>query len=97
MVQGKKRVERIPDAWVDDVRRQVDAERAFKEAVAEVFVVSAREPPCDHTHPPSGRARARQRLRGGWAPDRLCEFSDFVTGDRVPLLLSTNYGRETLY
>ena len=41
MVQGKKRVERIPDAWVDDVRRQVDAGRAFKEAVAEVFAANA--------------------------------------------------------
>ena len=41
MVQGKKRVERIPDAWVDDVRRQVDAGRAFNEAVAEVFAANA--------------------------------------------------------
>ena len=41
MVQGQKRVERIPDAWVDDVRRQVDAGRAFKEAVAEVFAANA--------------------------------------------------------
>jgi len=41
MVQGKKRVERIPDAWVDDVRRQVDAGRAFKDAVAEVFAANA--------------------------------------------------------
>ena len=41
MVQGKKRVERIPDAWVDDVRRQVDAGRAFKEVVAEVFAANA--------------------------------------------------------
>jgi hypothetical protein len=41
MVQGKKRVERIPDAWVDEVRRQVDAGRAFKEAVADVFAANA--------------------------------------------------------
>jgi hypothetical protein len=41
MRQGKKRVERIPDAWVDDVRRQVEAGRAFKEAVAEVFAANA--------------------------------------------------------
>jgi hypothetical protein len=41
MVQGTKRVERIPDAWVDDVRRQVEAGRAFKEAVAEVFAANA--------------------------------------------------------
>ena len=30
MVAGKKRVERIPDAWVADVRRRVEAGRAFK-------------------------------------------------------------------
>jgi hypothetical protein len=41
MVEGRKRVERIPDAWVDDVRRQVEAGRAFKEAVAEVFAANA--------------------------------------------------------
>jgi len=41
MVQGKKRVERIPDAWVADVRRQVEAGRAFREAVAEVFAANA--------------------------------------------------------
>jgi hypothetical protein len=41
MVQGQKRVERIPDAWVTDVRRQVEAGRAFKEAVAEVFATNA--------------------------------------------------------
>ena len=41
MVQGKKRVERIPDAWVADVRRQVEAGRAFKEAVADVFAANA--------------------------------------------------------
>lgn len=41
MVEGRKRVERIPDAWVDDVRQQVKAGRAFKEAVAEVFAANA--------------------------------------------------------
>lgn len=41
MVQGKKRVERIPDTWVADVRRQVEAGRAFKEAVADVFAANA--------------------------------------------------------
>jgi hypothetical protein len=32
----------------------------------------------------------RQRLRGGWASDRICKFSEFVTGDRVPLFFSTD-------
>ena len=41
MVEGKKRVERIPQEWVEDVRRRVDAGRAFKEAVAEVFAANA--------------------------------------------------------
>lgn len=41
MVRGKKRVERIPQEWVEDVRRRVSAGRAFKEAVAEVFAANA--------------------------------------------------------
>ena len=41
MVQGKKRVERIPQEWVEEVRRRVEAGREFKEAVAEVFAANA--------------------------------------------------------
>ena len=41
MVEGKKHVERIPQEWVEDVRRRVDAGRAFKDAVAEVFAANA--------------------------------------------------------
>lgn len=41
MVDGRKRVERIPAAWVADVRRRVQAGRAFKEAVAEVLAANA--------------------------------------------------------
>ncbi len=41
MVAGSKRVERIPEEWVDDVRRRVEAGREFKEAVAEVFAANA--------------------------------------------------------
>ena len=41
MVEGKKRVERIPEGWVDDVRRRVEAGREFKQAVAEVFAANA--------------------------------------------------------
>lgn len=41
MVQSKKRVERIPQEWVEDVRRRVEAGRAFKDAVAEVFAANA--------------------------------------------------------
>ena len=41
MVQGRKRVERIPQEWVENVRRRVAAGRAFKEAVAEVFAANA--------------------------------------------------------
>ena len=42
MVQGKKRVERIPDAWVDDVRRQVAAGRASAAVVSLKTVATAR-------------------------------------------------------
>ncbi len=41
MVEGKKRVERIPQDWVDEVRRRVEEGRAFKRAVAEVLVANA--------------------------------------------------------
>lgn len=41
MVDGKKRVERIPNDWVEEVRRRVQAGREFKEAVAEVFAANA--------------------------------------------------------
>ena len=41
MVQGKKRVERVPDEWVETVREQAEAGRQFKEAVAEIFAANA--------------------------------------------------------
>jgi hypothetical protein len=41
MAGGKKRVERIPDNWVEEVRGLVKAGREFKEAVAEVFAANA--------------------------------------------------------
>lgn len=41
MVGGKKRVERIPTEWVDEIQRLVAAGRAFKEAVADVFAANA--------------------------------------------------------
>ncbi len=42
MVEGQKHVERIPDEWVEAVRRRVEVGRAFKAAVAEVFAANAR-------------------------------------------------------
>ena len=41
MVDGTKRVERIPSDWVDDIRPLVDAGRAFTTAAAEVFAINA--------------------------------------------------------
>ena len=41
MVQGKKRVERIPDDWIEFVRERVEAGRKFKEAVADIFAANA--------------------------------------------------------
>ena len=41
MVAGRKRVERIPAEWANEVRRRVEAGRAFREAVAEVFALNA--------------------------------------------------------
>jgi len=41
MVNGKKRVERIPDEWVEQIRPLVEQGREFKEAIAEVFATNA--------------------------------------------------------
>ena len=41
MVGGRKRVERIPAEWADEVCRRVAAGRAFREAVAEVLALNA--------------------------------------------------------
>jgi hypothetical protein len=41
MAAGKKRVERIPKQWVDDVRRRVEAGRAFQDALREVLTANA--------------------------------------------------------
>ena len=41
MANGKRRVERIPDEWVDEVGPLVEAGREFKDAVAEVFAANA--------------------------------------------------------
>ncbi len=41
MVKGKRRVERIPKDWVDDVRRRVEAGREFQDAVREVLAANA--------------------------------------------------------
>jgi len=41
MADGKKRVERIPEDWVDDVRRRVEAGRAFQDALREVLTANA--------------------------------------------------------
>jgi hypothetical protein len=41
MSRGKRRVERIPKPWVDEVRQQVEAGREFQEAVREVLTANA--------------------------------------------------------
>jgi uncharacterized protein DUF6788 len=41
MVDGKKRVERIPEAWVEEVRKRVEEGREFKRAMTEVFAANA--------------------------------------------------------
>ena len=41
MSGGKKRVERIPEEWVEEVRRRVEQGREFKEALCEVFAANA--------------------------------------------------------
>jgi hypothetical protein len=41
MSRGKRRVERIPKPWVDQVRQRVEAGRDFQEAVREVLTANA--------------------------------------------------------
>jgi hypothetical protein len=41
MVEGEKRVERIPKAWAEEVRRQVEAGREFQQALREVLTANA--------------------------------------------------------
>jgi hypothetical protein len=41
MVGGKKRVERVPDEWVETVRQRVEAGRQFKQTLTEVLVANA--------------------------------------------------------
>jgi hypothetical protein len=41
MVEGEKRVERIPKAWAEEVRRQVEAGREFQQALREVLSANA--------------------------------------------------------
>jgi hypothetical protein len=41
MVEGEKRVERIPDDWVEEVRKQLEAGRRFKQAIGEVLAANA--------------------------------------------------------
>jgi hypothetical protein len=40
-LDGKKRVERIPDEWVEQIRPLVERGREFKDAVAEVFAANS--------------------------------------------------------
>ena len=41
MVDGKKRVEPIPNEWVDELLPLVEKGRQYKDAVAEVFAINA--------------------------------------------------------
>ena len=41
MLDGKKRVEKIPPDWVDSIRPRVERARKFKETVAEIFAANA--------------------------------------------------------
>jgi hypothetical protein len=43
MVQGKKRVESVPEPWIETVRQRVESGRHFKEALAELFVLNAEQ------------------------------------------------------
>jgi len=42
MEAGRKRVERIPEEWVPEIRRRVQLGREFREAIAEILTANAR-------------------------------------------------------
>jgi hypothetical protein len=41
MAEGKRRVEYIPNDWVDEIRPLVEQGREFKEAAAEILAANA--------------------------------------------------------
>lgn len=41
MANGKKRVEHVPEEWVEQIRPLVEQGREFKDAVAELFAANA--------------------------------------------------------
>jgi hypothetical protein len=41
MVDGEKRVERIPQDWVDEVRERVQSRREYQDAVRDVLAANA--------------------------------------------------------
>jgi hypothetical protein len=41
MVDGRKRVERIPAEWAEEVGRRVEVGRSFREAVGEILTANA--------------------------------------------------------
>jgi hypothetical protein len=41
MDAGRKRVERIPEEWVPDVKQRVDAGRALRDSIAEIMTANA--------------------------------------------------------
>ena len=41
MQEGRKRMERIPEDWVEEVRRRVDLGQRLKEAIAQVLTSNA--------------------------------------------------------
>lgn len=64
MVGGRKRVERIPQEWGDEVRRRVAAGRAFRDAIAEVFAINAELLVLERRQRARRTAAARERGRG---------------------------------
>jgi hypothetical protein len=41
MVDSKKRVQHVPEEWVEQIRPLVEQGREFKDAIAEVFAANA--------------------------------------------------------
>src|SRR3979490_559435 len=59
MVQGKKRVQHIPNQWVEEVRRRVQQGREFQDAVREVLAANA--PPLVRARPQREKSKKKKK------------------------------------
>src|SRR5579875_2210165 len=75
MVRGKKHVQHIPKEWVEDVRRRVEAGRAFQDAVREVLAANAQLLALARQQRRKARRKGRRPVAGGGTRASVCAWS----------------------